>query len=60
MALVKLMTSVTLVAALIAMGCGFSIYHLSENGGNSKPHIVLGCGVLALLVATAMVAWVKG
>jgi hypothetical protein len=58
--LVKILATVTLGAAVLATGCGFAIYSLGENGGNPKPHIVLGCGVLALVAATTVAAWVKG
>lgn len=58
--LVKIMTTVTLGVALLATGCGLAIWLVGENGGNPKPHIVLGGVLLACLLATTVTAWVKG
>ena len=57
---VKLMATLTLAVAVLATGCGLSIWLLGENGGNPKPHIALGGVLLACIVATTVVAWVKG
>ena len=58
--LVKILASLTLAATLLATGCGFAIYLLGENDGNPRPHIMLGCGVIGLAIATTVAAWVKG
>ena len=57
---IKITATATLVIAVLATGCGMSIWLLGENDGNPKPHIALGCVLLASILATTVTAWVKG
>jgi hypothetical protein len=58
--LVKILASATLGLAVFATGCGFAIHLAGANDGNPRPHIVLGCSLLGLILATTVAVWVKG